>query len=212
MIRALAVMALVGGLASPAEAQVQIGLSAFGGGFVPVGELFESVRIGGQTGPIVLNVGQEPGAVIGGRVTLWLSRLGIDAEAAYAFASADLPQALTDAGANDDAAVFLGSLNIVYVLVQAPFSPLSVHVSGGAGLISRTGDFFNSFESTTDVAGVLGLGIRYGLSRLAYVRFDLRDYLSSFAPTTRGGFQFDSNFQNDLIGTLALEFVFSPIQ
>ncbi len=212
MSRALTVIALLGGLASASEAQVQVGLSAFGGGFAPVGELFQSVRVGGQTGPIVLNLGQEPGAVIGGRVTLWLSRLGIDAEAAYAFSNADLPQALTDAGAADDAAVFLGSLNLMYVLVQAPFSPLSIHVSGGAGLISRTGSFFDSFESTTDFAGAFGLGIRYGLSRLAYIRFDLKDYLSSFAPTTRTGFQFDSKFQSDLIGTLALEFVFSPIQ
>lgn len=212
MIRALAVIALLGGLASPTEAQVHVGLSAFAGGFVPVGELFESVRIGGQTGPIVINVGQEPGAVIGGRLTLWLSRLGIDAEAVYAFSNADLPQALTDAGADDDAALFMGSLNLMYVLVQAPFSPLSIHISGGAGVIRRTGGFFDNFESTTDVAGVFGLGVRYGFSRLAYLRFDLRDYLSSFAPTTRTDFQFDSKVQNDLIGTLALELVFTPIQ
>ncbi len=211
MVRALAVIALLGGLASPTAAQVQVGLSLVGGGFVPVGELFESVRVGGESGPIVLNLGQEPGAVLGGRVTVWMSRLGIDAEAVYAFSSADLPRPLTDAGAENDAALFLGSVNLVYVLVQAPFSPLSVYVSGGGGLISRTGGFFDNFESTTDLAGAIGFGVRYGFNRLAYLRLDLRDYLSSFAPT-RAGFQFDSKFQNDLIGTLALELVFSPIQ
>lgn len=212
MVRALAVIALLCGLASPAAAQLQVGLSVVGGGFVPVGELFEAVRVGGETGPIVLNVGQEPGAVLGGRLTVWTSRLGIDAEAVYAFSNADLPQPLTDAGAENDAALFLGSLNLVYVLVQAPFSPLSVYVSAGGGVISRTGGFFNGFESTTDLAGAIGFGVRYGFNRLAYLRLDLRDYLSSFAPTTRGGFQFDSKFQNDLIGTLSLELVFSPIQ
>ncbi len=212
MVRALALFALLGGLATPLQGQVQVGLSALGGGYVPVADLFETVRLGGETGPIVLNLGQEPGAVVGGRVTVWLSRFGIEAEAAYALSNADLPQAAADAGAADDAPLFLGSLNFLYVLVEAPLSPLSIHLSAGAGLVSRGGEFFSGFDNTTDFAGALGLGLRYGLSRLAYVRVDLRNYLSSFAPATRAGTRFDSQFQNDLVGTLALELVFSPIQ
>jgi hypothetical protein len=213
MLRKLTLtLVMLGTAAGPAGAQPQIGLSALAGGYVPVSDLFDDLRLGTQT---VINLGQEPGLAAGGRLTLWSGRVGIEVELAYALAGMDLPQRLVDAGASDDAHVFLGSVNALYVIFQAPFSPLSVHLSGGAGIVGRGGEFFDQFEDTRDMAGALGVGLRFGLGRATRLRFDVRDYISSFAPTRQtltpaGDVQFDSKLQNDVIATIALEFVLTP--
>jgi hypothetical protein len=107
--------------------------------------------------------------------------------------------------------VFVGSVNALYVIFQAPFSPLRIYVSGGGGLVSRSGDFFDIFQGTTDVAGSLGIGLRYGMGRSTQLRFDVRDYISSFAPTRRDE-EFDSKLQNDVIATISLEFLLRPVE
>jgi hypothetical protein len=192
---------LLASLATPLRGQVQVGLSGFAGGILPMGELFEELRLAGQR---VANVSQEPGPVIGGRVTVWMSRFGVDAEMGYAFSNVDLPSSIVEMGLDNSASVFVGSL-------KAPFSPLRIYVSGGGGLVSRSGDFFDIFEGTTDVAGTLGIGLRFGLGRATQLRFDVRDYISSFAPT-RGVEEFDSRLQNDVIATIGLEFVLKPVE
>jgi len=191
--------------AAPVAGQTQVGLSAFGGAYVPVADLFDDVLIRSRA---VINLGHDPAIAVGGRLTLWLQRFGIEAEAGYALAGVDIPQGLVDSGVEDGAHVFLGSLNAIYVIFQAPFSPLSIHLSGGAGIVSRGGEFFDQFEDTTDVAGTLGVGLRFGLGRLTRLRFDVRDYVSSFAPSRV--VQLDSKLQNDVMATIALEFVLSP--
>jgi len=208
--RATLSLAALATLAAPLNAQVQVSLSVFGGGFLPISDLFESIRVGDAGGPIVLNLGQEPALLAGGRVTFWLSRLGIEAEAGYGFSNLDLALAIVDAGVPDDAPLFLGSLNLMYVIFQAPFTPLSLHASAGGGIVSRGGDFLDLLDDTSDITGALGLGLRFGLGPAIRLRFDLKDYISSFAPTARNGFQFDSRLQNDLIATMGLEFVFRP--
>jgi hypothetical protein len=200
--------ALLGTLATPLHGQVQVGLSGFAGAFLPMGDLFEELRLAGR---IIANVGQDPGLLVGGRVAVKFSRFAVDAEAGYAFSNVDLPKSIVDLGLDNSASVFLGSLNVTYVIFEAPFSPLSIYVSGGGGLVSRSGEFFDIFEGTTDVAGTLGIGLRYGLGRATQLRFDLRDYISSFAPTRRAE-EFESRLQNDIVATVGLEFVFTPVQ
>ncbi|MGD2215430.1 MAG: hypothetical protein PVJ64_01685 [Gemmatimonadales bacterium] len=200
--------ALLASLAAPVHGQVQVGLSTFAGGFLPVGELFEELRLAGQ---IVANVSQDPAPAVGGRVTVWMSRFAIDAEVGYAFSNVDLPSAIVDLGLDNRASVLVGSVNVLYVFYQAPFSPLSIYVSGGGGLVSRSGEFFDIFQGTTDVAGSLGIGFRFGLGRATRLRFDVRDYISSFAPTRRDD-EFDSMLQNDVIATVGLEFVLRPVE
>ncbi|UCC73256.1 MAG: hypothetical protein JSV86_01445 [Gemmatimonadota bacterium] len=209
MLRRIALVALLlGTLARPLEGQVQVGLSGFAGGFLPVSDLFEELNLAGR---IIANLGQEPGPLVGGRLTVWISRIAVDAELGYAFSDVDLPSVIVDLGLDNGASAFIGSLNVAYAIFQAPFSPLSIFVSGGGGFVSRSGTFFDIFEGTADVAGVLGVGVRYGLSRGTQLRFDLRDYISSFAPT-RGSDEFDSMLQHDVIVTVGLEFLFTPVQ
>jgi hypothetical protein len=210
MIRGVTlIVALVGCTASSLDGQVRVGLSAFLGGYLPAGNLFESVRLGDVEQPIILNLGHEAGLVGGGRLTLRLSHLAVEAEAAYAASDLDIPRAVED-GVPSDASIFLGSLNVLYDIYRAPFSPLTIYLSGGGGLVARSGAAFDLLEGTADLAGTLGLGLRFGLSPAVFLRFDLRDYISSWAPRAEDGFQFDSQLQNELIGTIAVEFSLAP--
>lgn len=195
--------------ASPLDGQVTVGLSAFLGGYLPATNLFDSVRLGDVDQPIILNLGHQAGIAGGGRVTLRLSRLAVEAEAAYVASDLDIPSAVASE-APADASIFLGSLGVLYDIYRAPFSPLTIFVSGGGGLVARRGAFFDRLEATTDLAGVLGLGLRYGLAPAVFFRFDLRDYISSWAPRAEDGFQFNPKLQNELTGTIAVEFSLTP--
>jgi hypothetical protein len=201
----------LGLLATPASGQVKVGLSAFAGAYLPTNDLFDSVRLRPDTSSLIItNLGVEPALLLGGRVTVRFQRFSVEAEAGYAFTRLDIPSVLVNAGFPDDASVVLGSLNLLYDLYQAAFSPLSIHLSGGAGFVARGGEFLDSFDGTTDLAAVIGAGFRYGLSPVVFLRFDLRDYISSFAAKASSGFQFESKTQNDLVGTVSVEFSLAP--
>lgn len=212
MVRRLAmIIGLLVLTAPPTQAQVRVGLSAFAGFYLPTNDLFDSVRLRpDMSSVIILGLGMEPGPLVGGRVTVRFSRLSVEAEAAYALTRLDMPSVLVDAGVEDGASAFLGSVDVLYDFYQAAFSPLSLYVLGGLGFVARGGDYLDIFESTTDLAVVLGTGFRYGLSPVTYIRFDLKDYISSYAPKARSGFQFDSKPQNDLLLTIAVELSLSP--
>ena len=209
--RVTLIVALVAFNAAPLNGQVRVGLSAFLGGYLPANNLFESVRLGDTDQPIILNLGHKPGIAGGGRLTVRLSRFALEAEAGYVVSDLDIPSAVAD-DVPGDASIFLGSLSVLYDLYRAPFSPLSIYLLGGGGLVARGGDFFDALEGTTDLAGTLGVGLRFGLAPAVFLRFDLRDYISSWAPTAQDGFPFNSKLQNELIGTVAVEFSLTPSQ
>ncbi len=183
-----------------------VGLSVFGGGFFPVGNVLEAEFF--QT-RLVTQVGHEPSVSVGGRISVRLSKFGVEAEAIYAPSSVDLPQAVEADSNLGDANVFLGSLNVTYDIFQAPFSPIAIYLSGGIGIVSRSGEFYDLFEDTSDPAGAVGLGLRFGLGPIAQLRVDLRDYISS-VQLSRADVPRESKLQNDLIATVGLEFTFSP--
>ena len=208
MVRSLALTAgLAVLLASPVQGQVSIAISPFVGGYLPLANVLEVIRFEGF--PPLLNVSHKPGLLLGGRLAIRKLKFGIEAEAGYALSNVDLPSQVTDAGVPDDANVFLGSLNITYDVFQAPFTPLAFYISGGVGLVSRSGDFYRNFQNTTDPAGALGVGVRFGLGPNARLRFDLRDYIYSFQ-ASRGDAQQESKLQNDLIITVGVDFTFTP--
>jgi len=211
MIRRVTLIVAAAGCctASPLDGQVRVGLSAFLGGYLPATNLFDSVRLGDVDQPIILNLGHRPGIAGGGRLTLRLSRLSAEAEAAYIASDLDIPSGVAGE-VPADASIFLGSLSVLYDIYRAPFSPMTIFLSGGGGLVARRGAFFDPLDTTTDLAGVLGLGFRFGLTPAVFLRFDLRDYISFWAPRAEDGFQFNSKLQNELIGTIAVEFSLTP--
>jgi hypothetical protein len=209
MARRIALVAvLLASSATPLPGQVRVGLSGFTGGYLPLGRLFDAVRVGGQTGEIVLNLGQEPGLLFGGRISVRvLPQLAIEAEAGYAFSTLDIPPAAD--GFIDDSDLLLASVSARWIFFEAPFSPLSLHVTGGVGVVARNGEFWQNFDDTSNFAGTFGFGLRYGLTPLLFLRFDLRDYVYSFGPTS-GNFTFSSKTQNDMLATVGLEFALTP--
>lgn len=210
--RTALIVALLCASAVPLNGQVQVGLSVFTGGYLPTADLFDAIEVTDPRIRSPLNLGQKAAFVVGGRLGLWWSRIALEAEGAYALSNADLPDVAAVLGIPDDAPVFFGSINLIYVLYQAPFTPLGLYVSGGGGLVSRGGRFFEGVEGTTDFAGALGVGLRYGLGRQIRLRIDLRDYISTASlPTVQDRIRFvqvDSKLQNDLLATVGLELNF----
>ena len=160
------------------------------------------------------------GWTLGARVAVWPSaRIGIEAEAAYVSSDVEgdfivaVGGKLRPVSGTESGNLFLGSLNFVYALIKPPLEPLAITVSGGVGLVSRGGDAWNNFEDTSDIAGVLGLGLKYGIARALWLRFDLRDYISSFdeknlsAVAIQGG---GSKLQNDLLVVVGVEWFLTP--
>ncbi len=132
LLRTLALAtALMAVLASTLSAQASVGLSVFGGGFIPNGD----VPLPGQT---ELDVSQDAGLIVGGRLNVQFLRIGIEAEAGYAFASVD-PIVAEQRDFPDATTIFLGSVNLIFIIYQAPLSPLSIYVSAGGGLVNRRG-------------------------------------------------------------------------
>ncbi|KPK56636.1 MAG: hypothetical protein AMS21_12600 [Gemmatimonas sp. SG8_38_2] len=216
-----AVLAFLLALApSPLAAQTTVGLSAFGGVYLPTSDLFDGVVPIDTFGPSSLKFKQKTGWTLGARVAVWPSaRIGIEAEAAYVSSDVEGDFIVAAGGqlrptsGTESGNLFLGSLNLVYALIKPPLEPLAITVSGGVGLVSRGGDAWNNFEDTSDIAGVLGLGLKYGIARALWLRFDLRDYISSFDEKNlsrvaiQGG---GSKLQNDLLVVVGVEWFLTP--
>ncbi len=196
----------------PSQAQVRVGLSAFVGGYLPTNSLFEQIRLSGDTtGPIVLNLGQKTAPIVGGRITVRvLKQLAIDMEGGFAFSNLNTPPT-ADPDASDKSTVILASLSAMWIFYEAPFSPLNFYLSAGVGWNTREGNFWRNWEGISSFGGTFGVGMRYGLTSLLGLRFDIRDYVYKFEPTV-SNFTFSPVTQNDIILTVAVDFVFSPVQ
>ncbi len=216
-----AVLTLLIALApSTLAAQAQFAVSAFGGVYLPTADLFEGVVPTQDAGNISLKFSQSTSWTVGGRLAVWPSaRIGIEAEAAYVPSSVQgdilgtVDGNVIPISGDVDANLFLGSINLMYALIRPPLEPLLIYISGGVGLVSRGGDFYDGLQDTSDIAGVAGLGLKYGVARALWLRVDLRDYISSFNETilsdaalTGGG----SKLQNDLLIVASIELFLSP--
>jgi len=200
-----------------AQSQVQVTISGFGGAMLPASDLVNVLipDVG------AFSFGHKTGWNAGGRVAVWpTARIGIEVEGAYVGSNVNVAGILPGEFAQDttvSATMFMGSLNVMWAVIAPPLESVAFYVSGGVGLVSRGGDFYEGSDDTSDIAGVLGLGLRYGLGPGWRIRFDARDYISSFlnkaldealAPAGGTG----SKLQNDIMLTAGVEFFFSPGQ
>ena len=205
-------LSLILALASPLAAQGRFGIGAFGGAFFATSDLIDEVAEG------VGILDQKTGFSFGGRLGWWpLERLGVEAEGGLAISDVRVRVPGEPEG-SDGANVYFGSVNLLYAIVKPPLEPLSVYISGGLGLIGRSGDAWSddviNFQGLTDVAGVIGFGIRYGIARGVNLSADIRDYISSFKLEVEGIDQEllpDAKLQNDLFITAGLELTFGGI-
>lgn len=210
---------------SSLSAQTQFAISGFGGAFLPASDLtggvfFIELQDPAFAGDVAATFRQKTAFQFGGRLTLWASqRFGIEAEAVFAlsdlnvdvlFPAVDPGPPITvnliSASENIDGNVFLGSVNAVFALIRPPLEPLVVFVSGGLGFVSRGGDASDTFDTTTNVAGTWGFGLKYGVARGVWLRGDVRDYIYKFKGVDTD--ELEAKWQNDLLVSAGLEFSF----
>jgi hypothetical protein len=119
---------------------------------------------------------QEISLTLGGRVGVYFSeRLGLEFTGSYA--PSDLKFTRTGLGdQNQDANIFTGSGRLTYQIV--PFSgPVAFQVTGGVGVINRSGAFYAGTSNKTDIAGTFGASARFRLGKLLRLQLSAEDYL-----------------------------------
>jgi hypothetical protein len=119
---------------------------------------------------------QEISLTLGGRMGIALSnRLGMEFTGSYAPGNLTI----TQSGFSDqsqDANIFTGSGRISYQLV--PFSsPVAFVVTGGVGVINRSGDFYAGAANKTDIGGTVGASARFRLGKLLRLQVSAEDYI-----------------------------------
>jgi len=184
------VVSLLALLASRPLVAQRISFAPSVGLYVPTTELVKAAN--GQ------DFRQEISITFGGRMNLELSnRLGLEFTGDYAPGNLKI----TQAGFSDqsqDANIFTGSGRISYQLV--PFSsPVAFLVTGGVGVINRSGAFYDGADKKTDIGGTVGASARFRMGRLLRLQVSAEDYLykpraeiPGFSPTD------EKKTQNDI--------------
>jgi hypothetical protein len=119
---------------------------------------------------------QEISLTLGGRLGVALSqRLGLEFTGAYAPSDLKITASGLD-DQNQNANVFTGSGRISYQLVPYT-SPVAFVVTGGVGVINRSGEFYANVENKTDIGGTLGASARFRLGSLLRLQLSAEDYI-----------------------------------
>lgn len=119
---------------------------------------------------------QEMSITLGGRVGLQLgNRLGLEFTGAYA--PSDLKVTASGLGdQTEDANVFTGSGRISFNVIPAS-SPISFLVTGGVGVVNRSGAFYADVEKKTDIGGTLGATAGFRIGSLLRIQVSAEDYI-----------------------------------
>jgi hypothetical protein len=163
---------LVGGVllavgSHPLVAQ-KISIAPNVGLYVPTTELVKAAS--GQ------NFKQEISITLGGRVGLQLgSRLGFEFTGNYAPGNLKITQS-GFSNQTEDANIFTGSGRITYQLLPAS-SPLGFQITGGVGVINRSGAFYANAQNKTDIGGTAGATAQFRLGRLLRLQVSAEDYI-----------------------------------
>ncbi len=158
---------LLAGEAQPVLAQ-RISITPNIGIYVPTTELVKAAS--GE------EFKQEMSITLGGRLGIALSnRLGLEFTGAYA--PSDLKVTATGLGdQSEDANVFTGSGRISYHVIPTT-SPISFLVTGGVGVVNRSGAFYADVEKKTDIGGTLGATAGFRLGSLIRLQMSVEDYI-----------------------------------
>ena len=119
---------------------------------------------------------QEISLTLGGRLGIALGqRLGLEFTGAYA--PSDLKVTPTGfASQSQDANIFTGSGRISYQLVPYT-SPIAFVVTGGVGVVNRSGEFYSNVQNKTDIGGTLGASARFRVGSLLHLQVSAEDYV-----------------------------------
>jgi len=164
--RVLVGSALLAMSAQSAQAQ-RISLTPNIGVYIPTTELVKAAS--GE------EFKQEMTFTVGGRLGIQLgSRLGLEFTGAYA--PSDLKVTSSGVGSTEDANIFTGSGRLSFHVIPAS-SPLSFLVTGGVGVINRSGAFYANVDNKTDIGGTVGATAGFRLGSLLRLSVSAEDYL-----------------------------------
>jgi len=137
----------------------RISLNPSIGLYIPTQDLISAASTG------TTDFKQDMALTIGGRLAVWFGqRIGIEGVGNYVpsklnfqLSSTGVTQSTTDAN------LFAGSGRLIVYLIPAS-SPLNLSVSGGVGVVNRSGTAYANVAQKTDVgfSGGAALGIRLG--------------------------------------------------
>jgi hypothetical protein len=183
----IAVATLSTAVTTPAAAQGGINLVPWAGVYVPTSN---------SVGDLGQDISRDVSVVGGARLTFWGTRsLGFEVSGGYA------PAKIGDETLNETGNTNLLLANARLLLALSPVTNrVGFYIAGGPALLARGSDPFDDDRSSTDLGGVLGLGLRFGggeNSRVGF-RIDLEDYLYN------GDFGGGDDFQNDLVASLGV--------
>ena len=118
---------------------------------------------------------QELSITLGGRMGLTLGkRLGLEFTGNYAPGNLKITE--SGVSQSQDANIFTGSGRISVQLL--PISgPLGFVVTGGVGVIHRSGDFYATVDNKTDIGGTVGASAHFRLGKLLRLQVSAEDYL-----------------------------------
>jgi hypothetical protein len=178
---------LLSGAAYPAWAQ-RITIAPNVGVYIPTTELVKAAN--GE------EFKQEVSITLGGRLGLFFGqRVGLEFTGAYA--PSDLRITATGLGDQKaDANIFAGSGRLTFQVVPLS-SPVAFLVSGGVGVINRSGAFYQDVDKKTDVGGTAGASVRIRVGRLLRIQLNADDYIYKTKAELQG-FADDKKMQNDL--------------
>ncbi|MEO8089153.1 MAG: outer membrane beta-barrel protein [Gemmatimonadales bacterium] len=140
---------------------------------------------------------QEISLTLGGRLGIALGeRLGLEFTGAYA--PSDLKVTASGVGGPaQDANIFTGSGRVSLQLVPYT-SPVAFVVTGGVGVINRSGEFYSNVQNKTDIGGTVGASARFRLGSLLRIQVSAEDYVYKPKADIPGFTSADKKTQNDI--------------
>ena len=172
-------------VATPAAAQGGVNLVPWVGVYVPTSN---------SVGSLGEDLSRDVSVAGGARLTFWGSgHLGFEVSGGYA------PSKIGDETINERVNLLLANARLLLAFSPVT-SKVGFYIAGGPALLARGSNPFDDDRSSTDLGGVLGLGLRFGggdNSRVGF-RIDLEDYLYN------GDFGGGDDFQNDLVASLGV--------
>ena len=195
-IAALLLMAQAGAALAQTPG-VGIEFEPYIGAYVPFSDLFADNIAGAQ-----VTSKQTEGFALGGRLLFKLGgAMGIEGNFLYALS--DVESESPGGTTTEDAYAWAGDARIHLSLL--PLGVLSIHGTGGVAIVGHGGDAWEDVtEGDTDVAGVVGAGVKIGLGPVS-LRGDADVYiyeaqLTAPNPTTpTTSIELGSEIQTDLV-------------
>jgi hypothetical protein len=143
--------------------------------------------------------------LVGAEGIFWLSpRLGMAAD--WGVTSS---RARTESGGirvTESAKISVGTLRVL-VPLNVPSLPNRVHLDAGVGLLRRSGDFYQSYRTSRNVAGVLGIGSELRLARQLHAQLRFSSYLYSMQLREPDDTEYESAFQADVTARAGVAWV-----